>query len=304
MENKLENKRILIFLFFAFGIAWVVALIIYLTGGLANSPVLVPGIPFTLALLLAVTGYMWAPALAHIITRLISREGWGNVLLRPYFKHWPYWIAAWFVPPLVTILGTILFFTIFPNYYDPSLKRILEMLAMNWAYPIDVRKLILIQTAVGILVAPLLNGPATFGEEFGWRGYLQPKLMPLGGRKALVIIGIIWGVWHWPMIAMGHNYGLDYPGAPWLGMLMMVWFTLILGIFLGWVTIRSRCVWPAVIGHGAINGIANLGSIFVQGSPNPLLGPLPIGLIGSLPMALLALAILLIPGAHNPENIS
>jgi membrane protease YdiL (CAAX protease family) len=137
----------------------------------------------------------------------------------------------------------------------------------------------------------LINGLATFGEEFGWRAYLQPKLLPLGERKAMLWMGLIWGVWHWPVILMGHNYGLDYPGAPLLGPLAMVWFTLILGIFLGWLTIKAGSVWPAVIGHGAINGMANLGLIFSQGQPNPLLGPAPVGLIGGIGFAAVALVL-------------
>ncbi|MFZ5436543.1 MAG: hypothetical protein ACOZCF_09630 [Bacillota bacterium] len=52
-------------------------------------------------------------------------------------------------------------------------------------------------------------------------------------------------------------------------------------------------MWPAVIGHGAINGIAQIGVLFVKGRPNPLLGPMPVGVIASLPWALVALSILL-----------
>jgi membrane protease YdiL (CAAX protease family) len=153
------------------------------------------------------------------------------------------------------------------------------------------------QVVLGILIAPVVNGLFTFGEEFGWRGYLQPKLMPVGVRKTFVLMGLIWGVWHWPIIAMGHNYGLDYPGVPWLGLLGMVWFAFVTGTFLGWISWRGGSVWPAVIGHGALNGIANLGVLFVQGQPNPLLGPLPVGVIASIPWTIVALWILFSPRA-------
>ncbi|NLF50275.1 MAG: CPBP family intramembrane metalloprotease [Leptolinea sp.] len=133
-----------------------------------------------------------------------------------------------------------------------------------------------------MLIAPIINSFFTFGEEFGWRGFLQPTLMPLGERKALVVTGIIWGVWHAPVIAMGHNYGLSYPGFPWTGILGMVWFCVLLGIFLGWLSLRAKNVWPAVIGHAAINGIAGLPVYFSTGDQNPLLGPLPVGIIGSI----------------------
>ena len=91
------------------------------------------------------------------------------------------------------------------------IQQLLEMQAEQTGQPIpDVNPwtIILSQTVMAMVLAPLLNGIPTFGEEFGWRAYLQWKLMPLGGRKAVLLTGVIWGVWHWPVIAMGHNYGL------------------------------------------------------------------------------------------------
>lgn len=301
MSSTLDTRRIIIFLTLAFGLAWATSLVVYLTGGLQNSPALVPGTPITLALVLVASAVMWSPALAHIFTRLITREGWHDTWLRPRFRQgWPYWLAAWFLPGLLTIAGLAFYFLLFPQYYDPSLGTLRDMLAGKVPPNFDLSgpSLWLItaaQVAQGMLLSPLINGLATFGEEFGWRAYLQPKLMPLGGRKTMLLMGLIWGVWHWPIILMGHNYGLTYPGAPWLGPLAMVWFTLILSIFLGWVTLKSGSVWPAVIGHAAVNGMANLGVIFVQGQPNPLLGPLPVGLIGGAGFALVALLIFASP---------
>ena len=109
----------------------------------------------------------------------------------------------------------------------------------------------------------------------------------------MAAMGIIWGVWHWPIIAMGHNYGLDYPGAPWLGMLAMTWFTFVAGTFLGWLAFRGGSVWPAVIGHAAINATAGLGLLVSTGRVNLLLGPLPVGIVGSAGFSAVALWILL-----------
>ncbi len=299
MGDKLDIKRIATFLAFAFGIAWASGLAVYLTGGLKNSPALVPGSPITLALALIATVYMGAPALAHVLTRLVTREGWRDTYLRPQLRRgWPYWVAAWFAPAVLTILGAALYFALFPHHFDPSLKMVKDMLAATekqtgQPIPISPALLVAIQIVQGVLIAPLVNGLFTFGEEFGWRAYLQPRLMALGGRRAMALMGLIWGVWHWPVIAMGHNYGLDYVGAPWLGMLAMTWFTLVLGTFLGWLALRGGSVWPAVIGHAAINGIGGVGILFAQGQPNPLLGPMPMGLIGSAAWTLVALWIFL-----------
>jgi membrane protease YdiL (CAAX protease family) len=73
----------------------------------------------------------------------------------------------------------------------------------------------------------------------------------------------------------------------------MVWFTLLLGTFLGWLTLKAGSVWPAVIGHAVINGLARLPAFFTQGEPNPLLGPGSAGVIGGIGFALIALWIFL-----------
>lgn len=299
MKYSLDTTRIVIFLALAFGIAWAVALIIYLTGGLVNSPELIPDTGFTLATVLLAIGYMWAPALGNIGTRLLTGESWKDTWLRPYFKRgWPYWLAGWFVPGLLTILGAALFFALFPHFFDPQLATLTKLLASSGAVAtVNPWVIVVAQTAAAFLIAPLINSLFTFGEEFGWRAYLQPKLMPLGMRKTMLLMGIIWGVWHWPVIAMGHNYGLEYPGAPWLGLLPMVWFTFVVGTFLGWITLKGSSVWPAVIGHAAINGIAGWGALFVLGEPNPLLGPLPVGVVASIPWALVTLWIMVSPKA-------
>ena len=116
--------------------------------------------------------------------------------------------------------------------------------------------------------------------------------MPLGGRKAMLIMGAIWGVWHWPFLYMGYEYGFDYPGYPWLGPIVFLWFTFIVGTFLAWLTLKTKSVWPAVIAHAAINGMALIEPLIVTGQPDTLLGPVAVGLIASLPFAILALILL------------
>ncbi|NMB88827.1 MAG: CPBP family intramembrane metalloprotease [Chloroflexi bacterium] len=307
METKVDRKRIIFYLSFAFGIAWLAGLAIYLTGGIAGSPSLIPGTNINLAVVLVVVLYMPAPALANVLTRLLTHEGWQNTYLRINFKRaWPYWLATWFGPALLTGVGLLVYFLIFPQYFDPQLGVLNQMIQQQYQQlgqtPPDIGlwTIVFAQTAQAVLIAPILNALPTFGEEFGWRAYLQPKLMPLGARKAILLMGVIWGVWHWPIIAMGHNYGLAYPGYPWAGMLMMVWFTFIVGTFLGWAAFRSASVWPAVIGHAALNGIAGIGVYMTQGDPNPLIGPMPVGILGSVGFAVLAAILYFSPRAFAP----
>lgn len=299
MENNFVDwKRVWIYIAFAFGIAWLVALALYLTGGLTPTPV---------TLIALGGGYMLAPALAHIFTRLVTREGWQGLYLRPNFKQgWRYWLICWIAPVLFTFLGMGLFFALFPQYYDPTFSAVTKLMEQSAAATgqtppaIDPWVIILSQTLTAVFIAPIINAIPILGEEFGWRAYLQPKLMPLGGRKAMVVMGLVWGLWHAPIVAMGHNYGINYPGAPWAGILMTVWIMFILGTFLGWATLRGGSVWPAVIGHGAFNGIAGIYVFFTQGAPNTLLGPSAAGLIGSWMIAVTALIIFLKRDALKP----
>jgi ABC-2 type transport system ATP-binding protein len=295
MTNKLETKRIVLFLLFAFGIAWAVALAVYLRGGLANSPVLLPGTAITQATVMIALGYMWAPALAHLFTRLLTREGWKDTGLRVSGGSWLPWSLAWFLPTILTFLGIFIYFAIIPKQYDPGLSTLQTLINLaqtqsGQSIGLSLWTILLIQVGEAILLAPLLNGFFTFGEEFGWRAYLQPKLLPLGFRKAVLLTGLVWGLWHAPIIAMGHNFGFGYPGAPWTGILAMTWFTLAAGVFFGWLVLKAGNVWPAVIAHASVNGIAATGVLFLNpdAAVNPLLGPLPVGIIGGLPCLVLA----------------
>ena len=206
----------MVFLAFAFAIAWAASLGIYLTGGLKDSPVLITAPTITLAFVLLAGPVMWAPALAHILTRLVTREGWQETWLRPRLRGgWPFWLAAWALPAVLTIGGLVVYFLVFPGQYDAELTTLKKMLEATPVAPAQVNLWVLVAAQVlqGLLLAPVINGIATFGEEFGWRGYLQPKLMTLGmgPRRAMVLMGLIWGVWHWPAILMGHTTGWPTP---------------------------------------------------------------------------------------------
>ena len=305
MINAQNRKRIYIFLAFAFGISWTGALVIYLTGGLENSPVFdIAGLEVSLALLLLPTVYMFGPAIANVLTRWITKEGKQDLYLRPHFYRgrWKFFLAAWVLPGILTIFGMTLFFLLFPRYFDAELSILRAQIDLAGMGEVNVWLIVGIQTIQAILIAPLLNAIPTFGEEFGWRGYLQPKLMPIGGRKTILWSGVIWGVWHWPIIIMGYNYGFDYFGAPFLGPLVFLVFTIAASALFGWVTIKADNVWPAVIGHGALNGIAALSFLLMQGNPDTLLGPTPVGLIGGAGFIIIGVILFLSPRAFEPNQ--
>jgi membrane protease YdiL (CAAX protease family) len=279
--ESLERRRIGIFLLVAFAVSWATAGVIWATGGLVDSPELADGI--TLATVLLPTAYMFAPAVGNVAARLATGEGWDWHRLRPEFEGtmWTY-AAAWLAPAGLTVVGAGLYFAVFPGQFDPTMTAFREQVA-SAGVGMDPRLLAAIQIVAALTIAPVINGLLAFGEEFGWRAYLLPKLIPLGYRRAVVLSGVVWGVWHWPILAMGYNYGFDYPGFPWTGMLAFLAFTVGAGTFLARLTVREGSVWPASIGHGAINAIAGVALLFVASQPNSLLGPTPVGLLAALP---------------------
>lgn len=126
-----------------------------------------------------------------------------------------------------------------------------------------------------LFVAPLMNSIFGFGEEFGWRGYLLPKLMPLGKFKAYTILGVIWGLWHAPLIVVGFNY----PGYPILGILGMMGMTTAFGIFVNELSLRHHSSILAGWIHGVFNSqVYGIWRILFP-SVNPLLGGIT-GLVG------------------------
>ena len=87
----------------------------------------------------------------------------------------------------------------------------------------------------------------------------QFKVVP-----ALLLSGLIWGLWHAPLTVMGHNYGVGYPGYPFMGIFAMCLFCIAMGIILSYVTIKTKSCIPAIMGHGTLNGFASAGLMFTS----------------------------------------
>jgi membrane protease YdiL (CAAX protease family) len=100
-----------------------------------------------------------------------------------------------------------------------------------------------------VIIGPFLGLIITFGEEYGWRGYLQTELTRLGRIRGVFLLGVIWGIWHWPVIWMGYNY----PGQPILGSIAMVFMCVILAYFLAYAVFKSNGIWTAAYLHALSN---------------------------------------------------
>jgi membrane protease YdiL (CAAX protease family) len=202
-------------------------------------------------------------------------------------------MTAWFLPAVLTALGTAIYFLIFPGHFDLS-GAILNEAAPNALEALEAQGItypmyVLITSAGCLTYAPLINMFPAVGEEAGWRGYLYPELKKLYGRKKGILLGgVIWGAWHWPLIwLIGYEYGMDYPGFPVAGILTMVVACTSIGCLLSWLRLKTGSVWPCAVAHGAINAISNAAVPFCTIGAT-LAGPSPLGLVAGLPCLLLA----------------
>jgi membrane protease YdiL (CAAX protease family) len=117
---------------------------------------------------------------------------------------------------------------------------------------LDSTAMLIVAAVQMVLLGPILGLVITFGEEYGWRGYLQTELFKLGRVRGVLLLGAIWGVWHAPLILMGYNY----PDHPLLGVALMTLYTMGLGIVLSYAVLKSGSVLLASFLHALANQVA------------------------------------------------
>ena len=204
------------------------------------------------------------------------------------------YLVAWFAPATIVLAGLVVFFLAFPQLFDPEFSYIREVAASAGAdIEPDTLPAMFVATVVSALVvAPFINAIPAFGEEVGWRGMLYPSLREsLSPRAAIIVSGVIWGLWHAPVIAMGHNFGMDYLGFPIAGIATMTLTCVCFGAFLAWLRDRSGSVWPCALAHGAFNAVANIG-VALCSAPSTVLGPSPLGLVAGIPLIIVGIVLI------------
>ncbi|MEW6239302.1 MAG: CPBP family intramembrane glutamic endopeptidase [Chloroflexota bacterium] len=202
---------------------------------------------------------MWGPGLAAIVATLaIQKKPFRSLNLKRLGPK-RYYLWAWFLPPVLSVAGGLFALMFGVAKLDTEFTVIREAMAQAAGGEVVPAGLVVAaQIAFAILLAPLINVLFALGEELGWRGFLLPHLMPLGQWKAILISGVIWGLWHAPAIVQGHNY----PGYPVAGIFMMIVFCVLLAVIFSWLYLNTRSPWVAALAHGAVNASAGLPVLF------------------------------------------
>ncbi len=261
---KLEKKRIRLFLFFI--LLFLIPLSIMYSVG-ENT--------------IFLTILMITPLISSVLTRLVTKEGFKDLNIKPNLKqNWKLYMKIYFLPPVLMMIGTIIFFIIFQNQFNPLESKYAINLGVLTNREYMSKLLIIIPLA--ILINPIAGLLQCFGEEFAWRGYLLPKLIHLFGmKKGVLINGIIWGLWHSPIILTGFNYGKENPI---LGVFAMILFCIIIGNICSYLFLKSKSVVAPTIFHASLNAIDLYApaTLFMSVKPNLFIGPNPIGVIGGI----------------------
>lgn len=245
-----------------------------------------------------VAGLMWAPALGAFITaRFVTREGFAGTGLRigpirPYLM-WallmPLIFAATYGITWALGLGR-------PDWRLADFMGMVEATGGDLTGAPPPGLLLALLFGASTVITPFVNGLFAFGEEFGWRGYLLPRLLPLGKPAAYVLMGVIWGMWHMPLILMGFTY----PGHPALGTLTFIVLLTALGAVLNEVRLRYGSSPLAGWLHGLFNSQRlGLWGLLFWGLDKTLLGGYS-GVVGIVVWGVVAAIVLSRPPADQP----
>ncbi|MGA2070104.1 MAG: CPBP family intramembrane glutamic endopeptidase [Sedimentisphaerales bacterium] len=261
-------KKVLMFLSLTFFFSWLLAILFFTFGGKWNTPA---------SLAMAIV-YMFIPMMASIV---VQKFIYKEPLKKPLgisFKLNRWFLVAWLLP-LFIAFASIGVSLLFPGvHYSPGMEGFLErfesilteeqLRGLKNQIANSSIHLIWLGILQGLIAGITINAVAGFGEELGWRGLLQRELGFMGFWKSSAVIGVIWGIWHAPIILQGHNY----PRHPFTGVFMMTILTLLWSPVFSYIRLKANSVIAAAIFHGSLNATAGLSLMFTKGGGDLIVG--------------------------------
>ena len=224
----------------------------------------VVGTPAPLGYALFGAAYMFLPLIVALVMQLIERSTKDTLGMLRFRPRWSWLVGALLVPATLALCALVGMLFAEPVSMAESLR--MQITAALGDTPEATAALAEINKVPGwvmgvatiisgLLAGATINAVVAFGEEYGWRYYLVSKLRGKKFLPAALFIGIVWGIWHAPMILLfGHNY----PNDRIAGIGMMVILCILLGIIELYFVVKSGSVWPSAIIHGIFNGISGM----------------------------------------------
>ncbi|WP_372697926.1 lysostaphin resistance A-like protein [Arthrobacter sp. JSM 101049] len=295
--RSVRPKPIILYVVLAYGLAWLVALPLWIGGRGLGDPL------FTVyALVMMLTPTVAALLVVRFAEPRGQRAGGPGIArslgLWPLKPVGPFiaFLAAGLLLPILLVLGGLLLGSAVGLYpadfaHLSALRAIMAQQVPQAADQLAALPawLLVAGQLFNVLIGSFINLVPALGEEIGWRGWLVSRLEPLGKTATVLVSGVVWGLWHTPLILLGYNY----PGVPgWLGLLAMVGMTTSFGAVFAWLRLASGSVWPAALAHGALNAAAGLFLVFAATTDLDMLVVAPLGWTGWILPVILAAVLL------------
>ena len=280
----MNTKKLIVFLLWAFLPMVIVGLVMHFSGasavGLQEEPSTIDPLAAIKGLLFS-AGAMLIPLLAVIFTQLIFKE---PVLknLGISFKLNRWWWIGWLLMP--------------GAQWTPD-SEMMQSAIVSMPEGIGVWGIIAITTVSGLISGITINAVFAFGEEIAWRGFLMKEFKGKKFLLAALWIGIIWGLWHTPIILNGHNY----PQHPMAGVFMMVVFCLLLTPMLMYFRQKSGSVIVPAIMHGTFNAVVGISAAVVTPANDLLYGGA--GLAGFIVLLMMDVCLYLYDRYFSKERV-
>jgi CAAX protease family protein len=201
----------------------------------------------------AILVLMWIPGLVSIFFRVVLKEGFRDVGWS--LGQGRHWALAYFCPLGLATLSFLVAFVFQKASVAQDLSEQpmvhLVFFKLPWLFPDSSTFSFLCQRFISVAVIGMVPGFIfAFGEELGWRGYLLTRLIQTGWPGPLVLSGLVWGIWHSPLLILtGYAHG-----AVTLSLFVFTLLTILFGVFIGWLRLISGSVFVASLAHASFNG--------------------------------------------------
>lgn len=219
-------------------------------------------------------GYMLLPALAALVTRIwFDERRFGDANLS--FGRLRDYGRAWLLGLAISALAFVGYTLVGAGRWDLSGATFLARLDAQFAATgqemaatlppgFTPQTMLLLFFVGGLTVFNLVPGLLTgFGEEFGWRGLLFPRLYAL--RPSLAFVGgLLWFAWHLPLTLVMPAQPVGSPLARAVSLIALAVGAVCTFVYLAYVYIRSGSIWVAAFAHIVLNNAqGSLSYVFV-----------------------------------------
>jgi|GEM_PF-1047217 len=241
--------------------------------------------------------YMWIPGVFALV--YMKKE---NIRCKVLQKPTKYVAFALAVPLALCALGIVATLP-FGTFSVQEALGAARAYHINFgSTSVDLLALFATLYVVAAVASVTINFAVALGEELFWRGYLWEKLKSQGFWKASLYIGLLWGVWHAPIIML---FGMNYPEHRYVGVIWMVVGSVLLSPLMLYFRLQDKSLMAPTILHGMINAFLPLSVVFFPTSSELLRAPLGVaGFIALLVVNVCLLLSRIYPRLVDKEAIS